>query len=208
MEKILGKQYDGVLITDFLSAYNKILTEDKQRCLVHLLRDLKKVIRVYTEDEEILRYCTRLKEILTKAIGLYNDYRNKKWSQEYKKQRDCIVKQLNDFSFPNPEKKILVRFAKRLRRHEKELFVFLYKRGIDYHNNHAEQQIRPDVLLRKITFGNRSEKGATVHDVVMSVLQTAKLNNLDPVKSFQTILLPNGKNPFTEILALPKTNSP
>ena len=208
VEKILGAQYDGVLISDFLSAYNKILTKAKQRCLVHLLRDLKKVIEACADDDEILRYCGRLKDILTKAIGLYNDYKDKKWNKEYRKQRDHIEEQLNDFSFPNPGKKILVRFAKRLKRHKNELFVFLHIKGIDFHNNHAEQQIRPDVLLRKITFGNRSEKGARVHDVVMSVLQTAKLSNIDPVQAFQEILLPTDKNPFDEILALPKISSP
>jgi transposase len=209
VEKILGKEYGGVLISDFLSAYNKILTRAKQRCLVHLLRDLKKVIEACAEEDEILRYCGRLKDILTKAIGLYNDYKDKRWDREYREKRDRIEDQLNDFSFPNPDKKILVRFAKRLQRHKKELFVFLHIRGIDYHNNHAEQQIRPDVLLRKITFGNRSEKGAQVHDVAMSVLQTAKLNNLDPVKTLQDIfLLPDGKNPFTEIFTPPKVSSP
>ena len=141
-------------------------------------------------------------------MGHFATPSDKKWNKEYRKQRDHIEEQLNDFSFPNPGKKILVRFAKRLKRHKNELFVFLHIKGIDFHNNHAEQQIRPDVLLRKITFGNRSEKGARVHDVVMSILQTAKLNDLDPVKSFQDILLSNDKNPFTEILDLPKASSP
>jgi len=39
VEKILGKDYDGVLISDFLSAYNKILAKAKQRCLAHITRD-------------------------------------------------------------------------------------------------------------------------------------------------------------------------
>lgn len=210
VEKILGESYEGILISDFLSAYNKILTKAKQRCLVHLLRDLKKVIKAHTEeDDEILKYCSRLKHILTEAINLYKDYKEKKWNQDYKNKRKRIVDQLNDFSFPNPEKKILVRFSKRLKRHKKELFVFLYEKGIDYHNNHAEQQIRPDVLLRKITFGNRSVNGARIHDVVMSILQTAKLNGFDPVQIFKDILLSNGNNPFEKILTShPKIGSP
>ena len=145
VEKILGKFYDGVLISDFLSAYNKILTKAKQRCLVHLLRDLKKVIKACADDDQVLRYCGRLKDILTKAIDLYKDYKGKRWDRDYRDKRERIVEQLNDFSFPSPEKKILVRFAKRLKRHKKELFVFLYKKDIDYHNNHAEQQIRPEI---------------------------------------------------------------
>lgn len=41
VEHILGKDYEGILISDFLSACNKITTKAKQRCLIHLLRDLK-----------------------------------------------------------------------------------------------------------------------------------------------------------------------
>ncbi len=204
VEEIFGDEYNGVLISDFLSAYNKIVTKAKQRCLVHILRDLEKVIKYWDEeDEEVVRYCTRLKKIFKDAIKLHKEYVNKKWDNKYYRRRKRIRKSLSDFSFPNADKKILNRFAKRLQRHKDELFTFLYIRGIDYHNNHAEQQIRPDVLLRKVTFGNRSDKGAKVHDVVMSVLQTAKLNDMDPVKTFKDILLPGDKNAFTEILTAP-----
>ncbi len=42
-----------------------------------------------------------------------------------------------------------------------------------------ERQIRPNVLLRKIVFGNRSEKGILNHNCLMSILQTAHLKKLD-----------------------------
>jgi transposase-like protein len=201
VEELFGDKYEGVLISDFLSAYNKIVTKAKQRCLVHILRDLKKVISYWAEeDDEVLLYCKRLKKIFEEAIGLHKEYNSKKWDKKYYRKRDIIITSLSDFAVPNPNKKILNRFAKRLQRHKDELFTFLYIKGIDYHNNHAEQQIRPDVLLRKITFGNRSSEGAKAHDVVMSVLQTAKLNKLDPVGTFKEILLHDRKDPFTEIL--------
>jgi transposase len=203
VKDVLGDNYDGVLVSDFLSAYNKIDSR-KQRCLVHILRDLDKVINYWQEeDTQTIKYCERLKAILMQAIELHREYKNKSWDNIYRKQRKSIVCQLNDFSFPDPNKKMLVRFAKRLIRHKDEMFTFLYERDVDYHNNHAEQQIRPNVLLRKITFGNRSEKGAKVHDVVMSVLQTAKLNKKDPIETIKDLLLPAGKNPFAEILASP-----
>ncbi len=44
--EILGQTYPGILITDFLSAYNQLETTAKQRCLVHLLRELKKIYRI------------------------------------------------------------------------------------------------------------------------------------------------------------------
>jgi len=203
VEDILGKEYDGIIISDFLSAYNKIITKGKQRCLVHILRDLKKVIAYWHDDRQVLGYCKHLKDIFQDAIELHKEYKDKECSDRFYRKRKLLTEELKDFSFPNPNKKILKRFAKRLNRHKDELFTFLYEKDIDYHNNHAEQQIRPDVILRKITFGNRSYKGAENHSVLTSILQTAKLNSLDPIATLQNILLSANKNPFANILAPP-----
>lgn len=189
VDKIIGDTYDGVLISDFLSAYNKIEAKAKQRCLVHILRDLKKVIEYWRDDTEVMSYCLRLKKILENAIELYKEYKAKRWNRAYRKRREAIKQSLKDFSFPNPNKRILNRFAKRLERHKDEMLTFLYEKEIDFHNNHAEQQIRPDVIFRKITFGNRSPAGAENHSVIMSVLQTAKLNKMDPIRILKDILL-------------------
>jgi len=189
VENILGQSYDGVLISDYLSAYNKILAKGKQKCLVHILRDLKKVIEYWQGDEDVIRYCERLKKMFEGAIALHEKYKNCEWDKTYLAQSERIVSSLNDFAFPNPDKKILSRFAKRLERHKNEMFTFLYVRDIDYHNNHAEQQIRPNVILRKITNGSRSYDGAKIHSVCTSILQTVKLRGIDPLETLRQILL-------------------
>ena len=203
VQEILGDHYAGVLITDFLSAYNKILTKAKQRCLVHLLRDLKKVLRYWHDDEEVVRYVARLKKILENAITLYKDYKDKTWDQDYCDKRSAVQEALKDFAFPNPNKRVLSRFAKRLQRHKDELFTFLYEKGVDYHNNHSEQQVRPDVLLRKITNGNRSPKGVQCHNVIVSILQTAKLNKVDPIGTLESVLLREKQFPLLAALSPP-----
>ncbi len=203
VENILGKDYAGTLITDFLSAYNKIAAKNKQRCLVHIMRDLKKVKEYWQDDPEVLRYIIRLKKIFEDAIALHVDYKDKAWNKVYYKQRMALENSLEDFAFPNPNKRILKRFAKRLERHKDELLTFLYEKNIDYHNNHAEQQIRPDVIFRKITFGNRSDNGAQYHSVIMSILQTAKLNGIDPISTFKDILLGAKQYPLLNALSPP-----
>ena len=197
VEDILGKSYNGVLISDFLSAYNKI-DSAKQRCLAHIFRDLDKVIEYWHDDKEVLSYCKRLKKIFKDAIELHTEYKGKKWDDTYCRRRKAIANALNDFSFPNPNKRILKRFAKRLQRHKDEMLTFLYKKNIDYHNNHAERQIRPDVIFRKITYGNRSMEGAQNHSVIMSILQTAKLNGIDPLTALEKILLRSPQNPLAK----------
>ena len=204
VEDVLGEAYSGVLISDFLSAYNKIKTKAKQRCLVHILRDLDKVTEYWHDDREVLGYCKRLKKILEDAMALHKKYLGKEWDESYYTKRARFNDSLRDFAFPNPNKRILKRFANRLERHKGEILTFLYLKGIDPHNNHAEQQIRPDVIFRKITFGNRSLAGAENHSVLMTVLQTAKLNNLDPLKTLEDIMLAGKKNPFSKILSPPE----
>ena len=201
VDKMIGSKYKGVLISDFLSAYNKIAAKAKQRCLVHILRDLDKVMEYWHDDREVMRYCERLKKILEDAIALYNEYKNKRWDKAYRSRRETIADSLNDFDFPNPNKRILKRFAKRLKRHKNEILTFLYEKNIDYHNNHAEQQIRPDVIFRKITFGNRSYAGAQNHSVIMSIIQTAKLNGIDPIGAVEKILLRSPENPLVKALS-------
>ncbi len=203
VEKIIGDKYNGILISDFLSAYNKIPVKNKQRCLVHILRDLKKVKEYWHDDEEVLRYVARLKKIFEDAISLQAEYKDKHWNSVYYARRAALENSLKDFRFPNPNKRILKRFAKRLERHKNELLTFLYEKGVDYHNNHAEQQIRPDVIFRKITFGNRSENGAQYHSVIMSILQTAKLNGIDPIGTFKDILLGTKQYPLLNVLVPP-----
>lgn len=201
VDKMIGSKYKGVLISDFLSAYNKIEAKAKQRCLVHILRDLEKIMKYWHDDLEVMRYCERLKKIFENAIALYNKYKGKRWDKLYRARRGSIASALKDFDFPNPNKRILKRFSKRLKRHKEEILTFLYEKNIDYHNNHAEQQIRPDVIFRKITFGNRSYAGAQNHSIIMSIIQTAKLNGIDPIGAVEKILLRSPENPLAKALS-------
>lgn len=49
--------------------------------------------------------------------------------------------------------------AKRLMRHQDELFQFVVRDGVSADNNLAERTIRPLVVIRKISGGTRSDEG-------------------------------------------------
>jgi transposase len=180
VENILGKRYNGVLISDFLSAYNRIEAKAKQKCTCHLKRDLEKIQKRYSADSSILQYTERLKKLLDDAADLKKDYMDKIiGKKDYISRREELVDTLDDFSFPHPLKGTIVTLAKRLKKHKDSIFTFLYYTDVPSHNNHAEQQIRPDVIFRKITFGNRSSKGTKNHSILQSIIQTARLNGID-----------------------------
>ena len=76
VEYILGKKFDGTIISDFLSAYNKISAKAKQRCLVHLIRELTKVIKNNSADKIITSWCYSLLELIKSAISLSKQFKN------------------------------------------------------------------------------------------------------------------------------------
>jgi hypothetical protein len=203
--EILGEKFKGILVSDFLAVYDRLSAPLKQRCLVHLLRELKKIMQAWEGNPVVLRYCERLKKVIQDALALMRDFKNKRISQKALAERGMEFKEcLKDFWTPDPSCKSLVRIGKRLKKYDDELFTFLTHPFVDGHNNQAERMIRPNVLLRKITFGNRSDKGANNHSVLMSLIQTAKLNGLSPPEVLQKILATNPQKRTLKLLGVPK----
>jgi transposase len=72
----------------------------------------------------------------------------------------------------------LNRLSKRIIKYQSELYVFI-KAGIDPTNNAAEREIRPAVLMRKTSYGNRSSKGGKNQAILMSMIRTAHKQGKD-----------------------------
>ena len=60
------------------------------------------------------------------------------------------------------------------------------------------------MIFRKITNGNRSSKGVQCHNVIVSILQTAKLNKVDPIGTLENILLHAKQYPLLNALSPPR----
>ena len=66
--------------------------------------------------------------------------------------------------------------------------MFLKYTAVPPTNNPAEQGIRNAVLFRKITFGNMTRRGKNNVAVLMTIIRTAKLRSLNPVKVMKAIM--------------------
>ena len=51
--------------------------------------------------------------------------------------------------------------------------------GLDATNNLAEREIRPAVIARKLSAGNRTEAGAETHAVLAGILRTCRRQGRD-----------------------------
>ena len=70
--------------------------------------------------------------------------------------------------------------AKRVLRHQDELFQFVLVPGLPADNNLAERSIRPLVIMRKISGGSRSAEGTATRLTLASLLHTWAARNLNP----------------------------
>ena len=62
----------------------------------------------------------------------------------------------------------------RLYKQQDHLFEFLKHDGVDATNNRAERQLRPAVIARKISCGNKTPKGARTFEILASLAATAR----------------------------------
>ena len=67
----------------------------------------------------------------------------------------------------------------RLWKQRDHLFVFLEHPGVDATNNLAERQLRPAVIRRKLSCGNRSHRGARTFEILASLAATCRQRGED-----------------------------
>jgi hypothetical protein len=60
------------------------------------------------------------------------------------------------------------------------------------------------VIMRKLTFGNRSDSGALNQAVIMSIVETGVLNDVEPLD----ILLALSVKPVTSFIEFPRIRPP
>jgi len=180
IREFFSEMYDGVLVTDFWSAYNAVACADRQMCLVHLLRELKKVDKYLDTSEDWAAFRKRLKRLVQDAIRLWQR-RDEYTPDKYASLKQRIEVRLQKLIADDWANKNAKRLVKRLRKYGEYLFTFLSKAYVPFENNHAEREIRPAVVMRKNSYCNRSDQGAETQSVLMSIFRTLKQRGLSPV---------------------------
>jgi transposase len=197
--EILGENYDGDVVSDFLSAYNKI-GKHRQRCLVHLDREMHRVKELDCSLESLNSY-RRLRRIVQDARRL-DERRKTLNSVVFIRRLRKLEKRLFDFATGVFARKHWQRLSARMLKHYDEILTFLKVPGLPSHNNHAERMIRPNVIFRKISFQNMSQRGARAHEVLMSLQETLRLQKLDPSDFFKRAYLSHRQGRPEQMLQL------
>lgn len=74
------------------------------------------------------------------------------------------------------------------RRDIENLFRFVTDSEVDPTNNISERELRHLVIIRKISNGSRSARGAHATAILLSVIQTLRMNKKNPLKEMHQII--------------------
>jgi transposase len=195
LQKFFTNVFEGVLITDFWSAYESVCAADRQYCLVHLLRELEKV-DLRNDSAEWRAFAKKLRRLLRDGIRLRK--RPAFAPGKFQSRVDRLNARLAKLAAKEHLDGDTRRLTKRLRKYGEYIFTFLDYADVPFDNNFAERQIRPAVILRKNSQSNRSDRGAATQAILMSVYRTLKLRGLNPTKTIANALrtyLATGKLP-------------
>lgn len=193
--EILGQEFRGTLASDCFLAYDdrRLKTWLKQKCLSHLLKDLKEMKE--NKTGRALHFARQLTALLQQAIALkaekphLDPFTFYQRSQVLEAQLDALI---------GPQRRLKdrenARFARRLRKHRAHLLRFLYVDDLEATNNQAERMLRPAVITRKTNGCNRTRQGADAHAILSSVLVTCRQHSIPILDYLVQLQLPGGNS--------------
>lgn len=171
VEQVIGKDYQGVLVSDCLVIYDDVC-EKQQKCYSHHLKAIRGALRSEPESAYLLAW----KQLLQDAIA-WKKQQEKLSGETYQNGYIKLAIRLGELlrkprSSPTEES-----IGNRMEKQQDHLFTFLLHESVPATNNAAERSLRPAVVHRKISCGNKTRKGADTWQVLASVVTTTEQRN-------------------------------
>ena len=173
LQDVLGKTYNGTIVSDFFGAYVKYANRLQQFCLAHLIRDIKFLTTLPGEadkrfgqllliDFKRLFHCWHLRDKIPKD----------RFDRIMFRIKDRVLRLATACALGDRSKSRTL--ARRLVKHGEAIFRFLFDPAVSPTNNAAERGIRPAVIDRRITQGTRSPMGRQWNARIWTVLGTCR----------------------------------
>lgn len=182
----------GVLVRDDYGAYEK-LSLPQQSCWAHLLRKSHETTLSPDASDEVKKLHQQLKDLfqilredVTRPFNLKERRQLYEW---YKEDLQRIIKTQY---LSGDTQAIQIR----VRNQNTNLLTALLYPDVPLTNNPAELAVKQVVGLRKISGGSKTHRGAKIHAVNLSVIETVRKQQLPLLATLQEYLLQGatGKN--------------
>jgi transposase len=171
VQAVLGDAFDGRLVSDCFKSYGPLACK-KHKCFAHHYRALA-AAQALAPDSAWLH---ELRLLLAAAVTL-GEVRGD--LADFVTRRDRLeawATRLLAQPRAHPAEETVARRLATVRDH---LFGFLYEPGCEPTNNLAERQLRPAVIARKVSCGNKTARGKHAAEILMSLAATARQRQKD-----------------------------
>lgn len=185
------EDFSGTLVSDCLNIYDRINC-GKQKCYSHHLDALSNAIeRLPGKSADVLGDVGLLLKTAM-AVGKNREHIGEKKFQQYRENLERWADDLlgTHYSQPGVEKAL-----QRFRTNREHLFTFLYNSTVPPTNNLAERQLRPAVINRKVSCGNKTDNGRRTWQILASVAATCQQQERSFIDCVRHATLLTAKNP-------------
>lgn len=170
LHEMLGEDFPGVLVSDCLNIYDDATTL-QHKCYCHHYEAISKAKKLHpTNGQGFLADC----RCLLDAAREIKANKPLMSSEAYKRNRQLLARLAADLLDEPRELECEERVRKRLAKQADHLFTFLDYDFVDATNNLAERQLRPAVIARKLSCGNKTERGANTWQILASLAATCR----------------------------------
>ena len=169
LNDVLGKDFGGVLVSDCLATYDDA-TALQHKCYAHHHKAIREAKALHPHQGE--GFLCEVAAMLRAAVALQQQ-KAELSLETFSALRQALehkAVQLLESSRSEPNEEAV---RKRLQKQRDHLFTFLDHDGVDATNNLAERQLRPAVIARKISCGNKTPKGARTWQILASLAATS-----------------------------------
>ena len=167
------EDFEGVLVTDCLNIYDEV-TPLQQKCYAHHLKAVSAAIeeKGFPEQGYLIEVRSMLKSaLLLKGLELPEG--------RFKECKAALEQTANRLLQPSRGDPVEEKVRNRLFKQRTHLVTFLDFERVEATNNLAERQLRPAVIARKLSCGNKTEKGAHSWQIITSLAATCRQTGKD-----------------------------
>ena len=178
---VLGEHFTGTLVTDCYAGYEAHSAGAKQKCQAHLARTARDWQKLTTAGSADFAFFEAIREFVQNGCRFHRLRGNGELTEAQQvAEKIWLRERLQQLIAYQVSHEKALTLQKRILKHQHEWLVFLDDPQVPPTNNLAERALRPLVVLRKITFGHRSEAGAIRMARLMTVAETAKRHGHRP----------------------------
>jgi transposase len=189
LESVLGESYDGVLCSDDYSVYNGYAVERQQKCLAHLRRHFKALLKLTLKSQQEIG-CIFI-GLIDEAFEHHATWRKNRdtrpyfyWAIDFKKR---VSQAISDWM---PKVGYAAgNLLKSLKKKSAQWWYFLEDPHVPPDNNLAERNLRLAVTKRKVCGGSRSMDGLHNTAALLTVIQTCKAQGKSVIDFFRQALI-------------------